>query len=311
MKWNKLGLVFDLRKEKPDWVKSHAMTPTPLLLKDKIRVYFTGRSQKGESMISYVDLDRKDPSKILYIKKEPVMEIGGIGMFDDCGTICTCAIQENNEIYLYYTAYSVSFKVPYKNAVGLGVSKDNGDTFLRKYDGPILDRSKFEPFFVISPWVMHFNNTWHMWYASATDWVLVDNKPESVYHIKYAHSKNGLDWERDNITCIEPLTKEEANARPTVIHENGKLKMWFTYRGSRDFRDGPESYRIGYAEAVEQSPTKWSRMDDKSGLEIGETNYDNLMQAYPAVVKDGDRKILFYNGNGFGVNGFCVAIANE
>ena len=85
--------------------------------------------------------------------------------------------------------------------------------------------------------------------------------------------------------------------------------MWFTYRGSRDFRDGLDSYRIGYAEANIHSPNKWVRKDEKVGIKPGPDAFDNLMQAYPSVLKIDDKKIIFYNGNGFGVNGFCAAIS--
>ncbi len=249
MKWEKIGLVFNLEVHKPHWLRSHAMTPTPIVLDEVIRVYFTGRDQHGESKISFVDFDKEDPSKLLYVHDKPIMDIGRMGMFDDCGTICTCAVSDGKDILLYYTAYSISYKVPYKNAIGLGISKDGGATFERAFDGPVLDRSKVEPYFVISPWVIRTDGIWHMWYASATDWIMVNDKPESVYHIKYAWSENGRDWQRENTSCILPVKDTEANARPTVLVEDGKFKMWFTHRGSSDFRDGSDSYRLGYAEA--------------------------------------------------------------
>ncbi|MEQ9187351.1 MAG: hypothetical protein RLP15_06415 [Cryomorphaceae bacterium] len=308
MKWKKLGLVFDLTTHKPGWLKSHAMTPTPLELEDKIRVYYTGRDQNGQSRISFVDLDKKDPSKVIYVHDAPVMDIGKIGMFDDCGTICTCAVEDNGRILLYYTAYSVSYKVPYKNAIGVGISTDGGLSFTRAFDGPIVDRSKEEPYFVISPWVLKHHDEWHMWYASATDWILVNDKPESIYHIKYASSKDGLEWKHNNASCIHPIKPTEANARPAVILDGEQLKMWFTFRGSFDFRDGEDSYRIGYAEAGIQSPTTWQRIETSPASSLEVDPYDETMQAYPSIIRINGKLLMFYNGNGFGVNGFCVAI---
>jgi predicted GH43/DUF377 family glycosyl hydrolase len=310
MNWKKLGLIFDLKKNKLDWLKSHAMTPTPLLFQDKIRVYYSGRSENGKSMISFVDLDRNDPKKIIYINKKPLFNVGDIGMFDDSGTIVTSVVKVDSIVYLYYTAYSMSVLVPYRNSIGVAISHDGGNTFNRMFDGPILDRSIEEPFFVISPWVIKKGNDWHLWYASCDKWITIEGKPESVYHIKYASSKDGLKWIRKNESCILPLNKEEANARPTVIEEDGKFKMWFTYRGSRDFRDGLDSYRIGYAEADIHSPNNWKRKDDKVGIKPGPDEFDNLMQAYPSVIKFDDKKVIFYNGNGFGVDGFCAAISD-
>jgi hypothetical protein len=307
MGWKKLGLIFDLSKHNIQWLKSHAMVPTPLLLADRIRIYFSGRDQKGQSRISYIDLDRNDPAKVIYIHDRPLMEVGKIGTFDDSGTIATCATVNNSVIYLYYTAYSLSVTVPYRNSIGIASSIDNGKTFNRLFKGPIVDRSINEPYFTISPWVLQIGGIWHMWYASATDWLIVNGKPESIYHIKYAYSTDGIKWHRDNQSCILPITEEEANARPSVIQDGEKLKMWFCYRGSTDFRDGNDSYKIGYAEAHINKPTSWTRKDNLAGINCGPEQWDNQMQAYPAVLNTGKQKFLFYNGNGFGINGFCCA----
>jgi predicted GH43/DUF377 family glycosyl hydrolase len=307
MGWKKLGLVFNLQEQNIPWLKSHAMVPTPLLFEDKIRVFYAGRSNEGESKIGYVDFMRDDPTKILYVHDKPIFDVGPLGTFDDSGTLSTCAVRDGDNTYIFYTAYSMSVKVPYRNSIGIAISTDGGNTFKRMFDGPIVDRSKYEPYFVISPWVVKRNNLWHMWYSSATNWILVDDKPESVYHIKYAHSTDGINWVRENASCILPVHKEEANARPTVIENNGNLKMWFTYRGSRDFRDGLDSYRIGYAESKIIGPTKWKRDDKNSGISPGPEEYDNLMQAYPAVIEVDGKTLLFYNGNGFGHDGFCCA----
>jgi predicted GH43/DUF377 family glycosyl hydrolase len=307
MRWKKLGQIFNPIEHSIDWLKSHSMVPTPLELEDRIRVFYAGRSHSGESKISYFDVDKDDPSKLIGAAKQALFNVGEIGQFDDSGTICTCAVKFNGNIYIYYTAYSISHKVPYRNSIGIAISEDGGQSFRRMFDGPILDRSKNEPYFVISPWVIQMNDSFHMWYASATRWVEVGGKQESVYHIKYATSDNGIDWHQTNESCIIPLHEEEANARPSVILEDGKLKMWFTYRGSRDFRDGPDSYRIGYAEARPNRPSEWHRMDERSGIIPGPEKFDNLMQAYPAVIQISKKKYLFYNGNGFGYTGVCCA----
>ena len=310
MSWKKLGLVFNIGDYDIPWLKSHAMTPTPLIYEDYIRVFYSGRSHSGESKISYVDLDISDPTRIIYAHKDPLFEPGGPGTFDDSGVICTCALRVDDKVYLYYTAYSMSVKVPYRNSIGVAVSEDNGNTFKRMFDGPILDRDRFEPYFVISPWVIKDKEKFHLWYSSSTGWLKVKDNLESIYHIKYARSEDGLNWIRENKSCILPAYPEESIARPTVIMEDGKLKMWFTYRGSRDFRDGVESYRIGYAESNSNEPDRWVRKDSENGIPIEKNNYDNLMQCYPSVISTKKYKLLIYNGNSFGKEGFCCAIEN-
>ncbi len=309
MAWKKLGLIFDLSKHNISWLKSHAMLPTPHLLdNNRIRVYFTGRDLNGQSRISFIELDSNDPRKILYIHDRPLLEVGKIGTFDDCGTVGTFIIKTQKVFYLYYNGYNVRNTVPWSNSIGVAESKDGGISFKKLFEGPIMDRYKNEPYFTITPCILQENNNWKMWYTSGTGWLKINNRVEPAYNIKYATSNDGLTWIRNNQTCINGSTPEESTARPTIIKKENFLKMWFCYRGSKDFRNGIDSYRIGYAEANANNPTKWVRNDNNVGISCGPEHYDNKMQAYPAVIKIKDKLLLFYNGNSFGLDGFCCAV---
>jgi hypothetical protein len=305
MGWRKFGLIFSIRKQKIGWLKSHAMLPSPVLLEDRIRVYFTGRDSKGHSRMGFVDMDSEDPERIFHVHDRPLLELGKIGTFDDSGTLGTWAVLDGERVFLYYNGYNRRVTVPWSNAIGLAVSSDRGVSFERMYEGPIVDRNAKEPYFAISPCILRENGVWHMWYTSGTGWILVNEVPEPLYVIKYGHSTDGIVWKREDLTCIYPLTPQEANARAAVIKEEGRYKMWFCYRGSLDFRDGGGSYRIGYAEA--DTPTEWVRCDERSGIAPGD-GWDSKMQAYPAIVRVRERKYLFYNGNGFGAEGFGCAV---
>jgi hypothetical protein len=145
-----------------------------------------------------------------------------------------------------------------------------------------------------------------MWYTSGTEWKLVNGKPEIWYHIKYAHSRNGIDWERDNVLCIPPSNKFEATARPSVIHHNGKYLMWYSKRSIVNFRDNPKSqYRAGYAESFDG--INWERKDNLAGIDVSDSGWDSEAIAYPYVIDAGDKLLMFYNGNGFGKTGFGYA----
>lgn len=309
MAWEKLGMVFDVHEYDIAWLRSHAMLPAPLLLSDRLRVYFTGRDEHKHSRISFVDLDRGDPTRILYIHDRPLLKVGKLGMFDDSGTMGTCAVVgKDDTVLLYYNGYMQTVTVPWRNAIGVAVSFDRGVTFSRVFDGPIVDRTPEEPYFVISGKVMYDDGMWKMWYASGVGWILVDGVPEGLYVIKYTQSADGLDWIRRNVMCIEPLSPEEANASAAVARENdGSYRMWFCHRGSRDFRDGADSYRIGYAES--EDGVNWLRDDERAGIDLGgDGDWDSLMMAYPSVVNVGSDRYLFYNGNSFGRDGFGCAI---
>ena len=86
--------------------------------------------------------------------------------------------------------------------------------------------------------------------------------------------------------------------------------MWYCYRGSVDYRTRrDQAYRIGYAESSDG--ITWQRLDDEVGIERSESGWDSVMMEYPFVYDHGGRKIMLYNGNGFGETGFGYAILEE
>jgi len=306
MNWIKKGVIFNTDNDF-DWMVSHACVPTVHILNEKtFRIFFSPRNAMGQSMLSYIDVSADDPKNIIKISAKPIMSLGELGTFDDGGIMPCSVVQNGDELFLYYVGWNPSGSVPYRNSIGLAVSKDNGESFQRMFKGPIVDRNRMEPFFTASPYVMKEENIWHMWYASSTGFVKIKEKPEPLYIIKYASSKNGIDWERNNTTCIEPISEFEANARPSVIKEDNLYKMWFTYRGSFDFRDGKDSYSIGYAES--KDAISWQRKDENSGIEFSKEGWDAKMQTYPNVIEHKGHKFLFYNGNGFGKTGIGYAL---
>jgi hypothetical protein len=81
--------------------------------------------------------------------------------------------------------------------------------------------------------------------------------------------------------------------------------MWYCFRGSYGFREGGDTYRIGYA--VSQDLMNWERRDDAAGISVSSQGWDDQMIAYPAVIRVRDSYYMFYNGNSFGKEGFGYA----
>ena len=312
MKWKKLGYSFELNNHKQNWQQSHAMMPVVLEQIDRLRVYYTTRHIDGKSRITFYDVDKKDPANILYVHDKPILEVGDIGSFDDCGTVATFVIQNGEKIYLYYNGYNVRNTVPWSNSIGLAISEDGAKTFTKLFKGPIMDRLTNDEFFTITPCIIKKgDNEWRMWYTSGTGWLQIENRQEPVYDLKYATSENGIDWNREFKVAIPQNRFDECIARATLLEMKSKLYMWFIYRGSNDFRDGNDSYRIGYAEGDINSPVEWLRIDEKAGIKSGPEIYDNTMQAYPFVIKSSSKVYMFYNGNAFGADGIlCAELEN-
>jgi predicted GH43/DUF377 family glycosyl hydrolase len=144
-----------------------------------------------------------------------------------------------------------------------------------------------------------------MWYCSGTNWHQINGKFEHTYDIKYASSANGHDWVQHNQVAIRQHNEYEAITKPTVIFLNGLYHMWYCYRGSFGFREGGDTYRVGYA--VSRDLINWERKDEESGITVSREGWDDQMIAYPAVAQIGDTFYLFYNGNSFGKDGFGYA----
>jgi hypothetical protein len=310
MKWEKKGLIFCPDGKSP-WNISHAQVPVlDKLNEDVARIYYATRDSSNKSSISFIEVDSHDPQKIRYIHNEPILQAGNIGAFDDCGVMPSWIVNHDNKKYLYYIGWNVHKTIPYHNAIGLAIS-DDGIHFKRYSQGPIIDRTYSEPLFSGTSCVLKENEIWKMWYLSCTEWRVINNIPEARYHIKYAESKNGIDWERNGTVAIEYKNEAEAAiANASVIKENSGYKMWFCYRNFGEYRKNKQdSYKIGYGES--QDGKKWIRKDELAGIETSEAGWDSEMIAYPHVTDINGQRMMFYNGNGFGKTGIGYAILNN
>ena len=229
------------------------------------------------------------------------------GEFDDCGAMVSSVIQSDEKIYLYYTGWNKGGTVPFRNSIGLAISYDNGDSFIKEYVGPILDRSKDDPIFCTQPTVIKEQNLWRMWYSSATTWLITSDKLEPRYHLKYAESNDGINWTRNNHICIDYKDEKEGGiVRPAIIRDSEIYRMWFSYRGCENYRNEiNRSYRIGYAESI--NGIDWNRMDDHAGIDLETNGWDSEMIAYPNIFYFNENYYMLYNGNEFGKTGFGMA----
>ena len=53
----------------------------------------------------------------------------------------------------------------------------------------------------------------------------------------------------------------------------------------------------------------WERLDEHVGIGLSKSGWDSHAMAYPWVERDGDRYVLYYNGNDYGREGFGLAVA--
>lgn len=302
MKWIKKGLIFNANGN-AYWMKTHAALPFADKLSDDIyRIYFSTRDSQNRASVGYVEVDITNPKEILNISKDPILSFGDIGSFDDSGVMASSLVNKNGKKYLYYIGWNLGVTVPFRWAVGLAISNDGGKTFQKYSKGPILDRNPIDPYLVSSPTVILDGGLWKMWYISAIKWELHDDKLRAPYHIKYAESKDGVNWERNGIVCIDfKHPNEFAIGRASIVKENGIYRMWYSYAINK--------YKIGYAESTDG--IRWGRKDDKVGIDVSESGWDSEMIEHTFVFDHKGTKYILYTGNDYGKTGFGYAVLDE
>jgi len=310
MKWIKKGVIFAPDRNF-DWMVSHASLPVVEEVRSgTLRIYFGARDGNGRSQTSYIEVDAERPENVLYIHDQPVLSLGRPGTFDDSGIMPSWIVNHQNKKYLYYIGWNLKVSVPYHLSIGLAVSEDDGRSFRKVSEGPLLDRSFDEPFFNTAPCVLREEDRWRMWYVSCTGWETVAERPEPRYYVRYAESTDGIRWRKTNDVCIGYVAESDAIGRPCVYREHGRYRMLYSYRDVGGYRtDRTQSYRLGYAES--EDGVAWTRKDAEAGIERSESGWDSEMMEYCYHYDYGDRSYLFYNGNGFGKTGIGYAVLRE
>jgi hypothetical protein len=296
--WEKLGLIFCPNGRDP-LMRSHATLPIAEPVGgDLYRIYYSSRDDRNRSRTFSLIVDLNRPLQPIELVAEPLLDLGELGGFDDSGAMLSW-ITDAGELgkYFYYAGWNLGVTVPFRNALGVALVKDG--RVVQRYRGPVLDRSLTEPHFVGAACILRENGGYRCWYLSCVGWEERAPRPIHRYHIKYATSDNGLWWRRDGIVAIDFADPGEyAIARPSVVRDPDRYRMWFSHRG--------ENYRIGYAES--EDGIVWSRMDDQVGLEVSGNGWDSVSLAYPYVFDHKGTRFMLYNGNEYGKSGFGLAV---
>lgn len=304
MKWEKLGRIFEASGQKP-WITSHGTVPTPEHIRDDLfRIFFTPRDAEGRSNVSYLIIDLKEPARILDICDKPCLLPGPIGAFDDSGAMFSWIVRNSGRRWLYYIGWNVGTVTPWRTAIGLAYCDERSEKpiFIRHSEGPVLDRSPNDPFFVTNPCVIVENGVWRMWYLSGLPWQQGSPRPLPRYHVCYAESPDGISWIPTGRVCIaHEHNGEVAIGRPCVLKHGGLYKMWYSYRGDTF------GYRIGYAES--DDGLTWTRLDHLAGLPHSSIGWDSEATAYPTVFDHKDQRYMLYCGNGYSKAGFGIAVS--
>ena len=307
MAWRKLGFIYAPAGDQ-EWNQSHAQVPTVDASDEhRWRIYFATRDCQNRSYTTYLEVEAGNPTRVLYVHDRPILPIGRIGTFDDCGVMPSWIVEHQGRKFLYYIGWTVRNTIPYHNSIGLAISDDGGESYKKYSEGPLFGPTPAEPYFTGTSCVLINNGVWKNWYLSCTKWEVIDGRAEPFYHLKYAESGNGIDWRREGTVAIDYASEDEGGiVKASVLREVDRSGMWYSYRKAHGYRnDRTRSYRIGYAESLDG--LRWVRQDERAQIEPSADGWDSEMLAYPHVITHASGKYLFYNGNGFGRSGFGCA----
>jgi hypothetical protein len=301
MAWQKYGRIFDPATMQAGWFISHAALPVATHKQDSVyRVFFSGRDNKNRAQIGYFDYDLRT-QQVLLVGNAPVLGFGLTGAFDESGVTSACITQTEGGYRLYYTGWALGVTVPFYFYVGLATASSLDGPFKRYTPAPILERNAVDPYLTASPCVLHCDGRWQMWYVSCSGWEADagGGPPKHYYHICHAQSADGLRWDRQGHVCISYANAHEyAFARPSVLYQDGRYRMWYAYRG--------EAYKMGYAESADG--LHWQRQDNTpEALPTSHTGWDSQMVCYGQVFRHGNQRFMLYNGNEYGKTGIGLA----
>jgi predicted GH43/DUF377 family glycosyl hydrolase len=302
--WTKKGLVFDTaRQGVGGWMRHSALTPTPYRLDDDlIRVYAGFRDDDGVSRIGHVDVRADDPATIVRVGAEPVLDIGRGGCFDDSGMILGDVIDAPGGLHMFYVGFQRVARAKFLAFTGLAISTDGGDRFRRVQETPILDRAPGRSTVGAVHSVIHEDGRWRLWYAVGDDWEIIGGRPFPRYHIRYAETDDLRAMPHEGQVCLLPRGNEYRIGRPRVYRFGGRYVMYFT-RGNLTGEYFP-------GVACSDDGIHWERRDESLGLALSDNGWDSRVICYPALIRQHDKLLMFYNGNDMGVDGFGVAEAS-
>jgi sucrose-6-phosphate hydrolase SacC (GH32 family) len=312
MQWEKMGQIFTFDQSPlAGRFASHAQSPQALVLDDRIRVYFSTRlvddSRKFLSHVQYVDYD-PEFKEIIGHSDHEVIPLGKLGCFDEHGIFPLSPVRVGDKVYGYTNGISRRTSVDVESGIGFAISTDDGQTFQKPGDGPLLTASLYEPFLVGDAFVRQFAGKFHMFYLYGKKWseATAEHAPERVYKIGHAMSDDGLEWQRLGGIIPDKVDENECQALPTVIGIDGRYHMYFCYRHMVGFRNEKgKGYQLGYA--YSDDLTTWTRDDEHAGIGLSAGGWDSEMMCYPNIFAAYGQTYLLYNGNNFGRDGFGIA----
>ncbi len=301
-KWRKFGLLYCPSSQggHPK-ILTHVSNPLPILIKgDTYRIFYSGRDINNRSSVGAVDVDivRR---KVITEHYQPVFEHGLAGSFFADGVSIGNCYEVNDVRYMLFMGWQRPESGHWRGEIGRLIVHPDLSLELEQ-NVPLMGLDTIDPISLSYPWVSKSKTGgYNMWYGSTMQWETGND--EMVHVINYAVSRDGHHWIRKGLAIPFETGRAQAFSRPTVLEDSkGGYEMWFSYRGGNG-----KKYRIG--RALSRTGKDWQLALDDIGIDISAKGWDSEMIEYPFVFNHKGQRYMLYNGNGYGLSGFGLAIS--
>ena len=142
--------------------------------------------------------------------------------------------------------------------------------------------------------ILKVGKYYFMWFTSFNKWPNKKSKFNPSYNIKFAKSKNLINWKVEKKVSIDfNSSKEFAISKPSVLRIKNKFHMWYCFRGKK--------YKIGYATSTDG--ISWKRKDETLRFKGNFENWDFEGLCYPSVICIKNKLYMVYSGKKYGKYG--------
>jgi hypothetical protein len=234
---------------------------------------------------------------------ELALDLGEPGCFDDNGVMPGCIFEYNGRWFMYYMGFQLVDKIKFYAFTGLLESNDDGENWIRRSKTPVLDRSDNGLFVrAIYDIVKLGNQKWRIFYSAASRWEVINGVNYGPTEIFYADVDNPLDL--SGVTGIKLPFTDDFNYRVghPKVSLNQTTGVYEMYCNSDNVNK-----EYSYRKFTSSDLSTWVEVE--KDLPPGENNeWDGLMLTYPAVYNINDNRIVLYNGNDMGREGFGILV---
>lgn len=304
MSWKDYGLIFYVNNLEP-WAVSHCYVPCAIELNTHIRVFAAFWDSNNNGRLGYVDVDKYTPDQILGYSSIPILPDSISPCFDCDGVTPLSIVNDGSVLRLYYAGWQRQQdpKMRYTLYTGLAISFDGGKTFRRYASHPVMEKRNPSESLRTGGFTTKIGGRWRSWLASSYKMEIINGKSTPAYNLETMESHDGIEWPSEQQTVFNYVPKE--------ILGYGRSAIWYDnalYHGLFSVRSWDGKYRgIYYANSIDG--IKWNDLTlNGMGFSPNQTCDQEDEVAFPSLIHQKDRILMFYNGNDFGRKGLRLAI---